>query len=83
MTFEEWKAEAQKVAERLLDPEPIWGQGDPYSLLEVGRFSFNKGITPEAFIREIFADDIAEVAYHRHLIEESEIANAESRNDPE
>ena len=77
MTYDEWKAEADKVARQLLDLEPIWSEGDPYDLFNVALISFEQGQTPEAFIREMFEESLASQAYHHYLVEESEVANAE------
>ena len=83
MTYDEWKVEAEKFARKLLDLEPIWSDDDPYELFNVALISFEQGQTPEAFIREMFEEDISAKAYYHHLVEESEIANAEPRSEPE
>lgn len=77
MTFDEWKAEAEKFARKLLDLEPIWSDDDPYDLFNVSLISFEQGQTPEAFIREMFEESLADEAYYHHLVEESEKSNAE------
>jgi hypothetical protein len=77
VTYDEWKAKAAKIADKLLDLEPIWSSDDPYDLFEAAKFAFDQGQTPEAFIKEMFEEDLAAQAYHDHLVEESEIANAE------
>jgi hypothetical protein len=77
MTYSEWKAEAEKFARKLLDLEPIWSDDDPYELFNVSLVSFEQGQTPEAFIREMFEEDLSDKAYYKLLAEESEIANAE------
>jgi hypothetical protein len=77
VTYEEWKAEASMFARKLLDLEPIWSEDDPYDLFNVALTSFEQGQTPEAFIKEMFEEDLAAQAYYHHLVEESEIANAE------
>lgn len=71
MTFDEWKEAAAKCADELLDLEPIWGEGDLYGLFEAASSAFEQGQSPEAFIREMFEEDLAALAYYDHLVEES------------
>lgn len=72
MTLDEWKAEAEKLADGLgLLLEPIWAADDPYELVESAQAYFANGQTPKEFIYEMFEDDIARQAYDEHLINES------------
>ncbi len=59
MTFDEWKAAAQKASDELGCPDDLWADGDPYDLVEVAKTDFESGFSPESFVREVFADDIA------------------------
>jgi hypothetical protein len=76
MTYDEWKGAAAKCADELLTLEPIWSPDDPYELLEAAQAAFDSGQSPEAFIREMFEEDLAAQAYHNHLVEESLKSNA-------
>ncbi len=59
MTFDEWKAAVQKASNDLGCPDNLWADGDPYDLAEVAKTDFESGFSPESFVREVFADDIA------------------------
>jgi hypothetical protein len=71
MTLDEWREAAAKCADELLSLEPIWSEDDPYDLFEAAQAAFNSGQSPEAFIREMFEEDLAGQAYHDHLVKES------------
>jgi hypothetical protein len=76
MTFEEWRDQAAKYAdEELSILEFIWSKYDPYDLFEAAQAAFDSGQYPEAFIREMFEEDIVGQAYNKHLVEESERSN--------
>lgn len=60
MTFEQWKAACAIYAESVGVGGPdLWADDDPYELAECGEAAFNDGDTPQAFIDDIFADDLA------------------------
>lgn len=76
MTYDEWREAAAKCADELLSLEPIWGEGDLYDLFEAAQAAFDSGQTPEAFIREMFEEDLSAQSYNDHLVEESIKSNA-------
>lgn len=76
MTYDEWKEAAAKCADELLSLEPIWSENDPYDLFEAAQASFDSGQTPEAFVREVFEEDLSALAFHDYLVEESLRSNA-------
>jgi len=72
VTYDEWKAEAERFADEIgLLLESIWADSDPYDLFEAAQAAFDNGQTPREFINEIFEDDIARQAYDDHLFDES------------
>lgn len=56
-----WKQRAQNEATALFggDLGDIWGDGDDYDLFAAAEAAFRAGQSPEAFIREAFAEDLA------------------------
>jgi hypothetical protein len=63
VTYAEWQAQAKKHAEELLSLGDIWDDADPYDLFEAARAAFDDELTPEEFVEEVFADDLATRAH--------------------
>jgi hypothetical protein len=59
MTFAEWQKKAQEYATWIDLPDDLWDKKDSYDLLEAAKDSFEGDISPELFIDEMFADEIA------------------------
>ena len=57
--YEAWQELVKKRTESLLGLGDIWDEDDPYDLFESARAAFADDITPEHFVAEMFADDIA------------------------
>jgi hypothetical protein len=72
-----WKKKARRAAIELLALRDIWDEDDPYDLAEAARVAIAAGQSPEAFVREQFAEDLARAdgAQQEHLdsLEESDI----------
>lgn len=69
--FEAWKKRASAYAERHLSISDLWDAGDPYDLADLAGASFATGVTPTAFVRDVFAEDFASQAYDKELARES------------
>lgn len=59
MTYEQFRQDCAIEAERLVGLSDILDDGDPYELDVAMADAFRCGDTPEQFIRDIFAEDIA------------------------
>jgi hypothetical protein len=73
-TFEAWKSEVQAEVAKCPDLalEPIWGDDDPYDLCEAAAAAFAAGQEPGAFIREMFADELASCEHDRLVGQEAD-----------
>lgn len=71
--FAAWKQRAQREAEALFDGSlgDIWAAGDDYDLFDAAEVAFRSGQSPEAFVREAFAEDLARRAAEEQEYEES------------
>lgn len=71
MTFEEWRVVCVEVIEAIgLSTEDLWAEDDPYYLHAEAKAAYGAGTTPDAFIQEVFSEDIAALEYNDHLREE-------------
>lgn len=70
MNFEDWKSAASIYANKVLSLDPF-EDDDPYDLFEAAQAAFESEQTPEAFIREMFEEDLAAQAYNDYLVKES------------
>lgn len=70
LTWEEWKAECNKLCEASLGFE-CFDEGDPYDCNEEGRNRFEIGTPPRYFIFLYFDEDIASKEFDKHLERES------------
>lgn len=71
MTFEEWRSEVGRHAEELLGLGDALDEDDPYELFESMPGAHAAGQDPEAFVREMFADDLASLEHDELLRQES------------
>ena len=59
MTFDEWKVKAEAVAIDLLGLNDLFTEKDLYDLREAAEASYKDGVSPQGFVEEMFADDLA------------------------
>lgn len=59
LTPQEWRDRAQEYSTEVGCPDDIWDEDDPYDLSDVALSDYAAGRSPEEFIRNIFADDLA------------------------
>jgi hypothetical protein len=67
-----WKAACVLAVDALeLSVGDLWDEGDPYDLIPSARAAFAEGQSPQGFIEETFAEDLARAEHDEHLYEES------------
>jgi hypothetical protein len=59
MTLQEWKDRAQAYSITTGCPGDLWDEDDPYELKNVAVEAHAAETSPEEFVRNIFADDLA------------------------
>ena len=59
------------MAENLLCLGDILAEDDPYDLSEAMSDAHRSGTSPETFVREVFADDLARMEHDKELLRES------------
>jgi hypothetical protein len=71
--FEAWKKKARAYVDKLglVDGDDIFDPSDPYELLEGADTAFAIGESPKAFVRDMFAEDLASRAYDADLARQS------------
>ncbi len=70
--FSVWQERAQVHSLTVDGPDDLWAEDDPYDLREAAKSAHARGQTPEAFVEEIFADDIASRENDRLMAAEAE-----------
>jgi hypothetical protein len=79
-SLEDWKGKCSKFIEEHLCIADLWEDSDPYEISECWPEAFEKGQTPEEFIREIFEEDFARQEYDDYLRDEA-LAHAEEEEE--
>lgn len=80
MTFKEWQKRCSSLAKRYVDLTDILDDDDPYDLKDAMDEYYEDGATPEEFIQEMFADDLAKRGYDEDLARQA-MEDAESDDD--
>jgi hypothetical protein len=83
MDLKAWKKQVARLASDLAGVDDILAEDDPYDLAEVMQDSYDEDLTPEDFVQEHFADDIASRAALDVEAEDGLIANSDYWDDDE
>jgi predicted proteasome-type protease len=59
VTLQEWKDRARVYSTTVGCPDDLWDEDDPYQLKNVAVEAHAAGTSPEEFVRDVFADDLA------------------------
>lgn len=75
----EWQKQVIACARELVDIDDLFADDDPYDIAALSRDAFDKGQSPEDFVREAFEEDIAGKAYDDDLRRQGEESAAGER----
>ena len=69
ISFATWKKRAAAYADRQLCTGDLFDESDPYDLKEAfdPEKAWKSGQTPASYVREVFEEDFAGLAYDREL----------------
>jgi len=81
MDYEQWKKEAEAEAENILCTGDLFDADDPYDLQAEAKAWFDSGGSPKAFIREMFAEDIASQEHDAQMVAKYSDSENEDEDD--
>ena len=82
MTFDAWKKKTAEYAAKEIDAGDLFDDWDPYDLTDDcdPRVSYERGESPEDYVRRVFAEDLAAASNDAELARQAS-EEGESEND--